>query len=427
MKKIVSFGMIFFLLMIGMLSCTVNPTEKKDATEKTTEQSETTEVSDQILQQDFSKTLEMAKGTTVTFYGWGGSDKINSWLDGYVTDQLKKEYDITLKRVGMNIDEILNLLLNEKQAKKQEGNIDIIWINGENFYTAKKQGLLFGPFTEKLPNFQKYVDGDSPDIKMDFGLETEGFESPYGKAQFVFAFNSTYLNKFPSGAQELLAFAKEHPGKLTYPAPPDFTGSCFVRNVVCDLVDYSQFMSMPADEETVKKAIQPALDYLKELKPYLWKEGKTYPAEAPKLDQMYADGQLWMTMSYNPNDAQGKIENGSFPETTRTAIWESGTIGNTHFLAIAQNAPNKKGAMAVINFILSPQVQVSKYDPKTWGDLPVLDQSKLSESERKMFQEVPLGEAILPSEQLLEKRIPEMPANIVPIIEKIWMEEIPGE
>ena len=28
---------------------------------------------------------------------------------------------------------------------------------------------------------------------------------------------------------------------------------------------------------------------------------------------------------------------------------------------------------------------------------------------------------------LAEHRIPEMPADLVPIIEKIWMEEIPGE
>lgn len=53
------------------------------------------------------------------------------------------------------IDEILNLLLNEKQAGTDKGSIDIIWINGENFASAKENGLLFGPFASELENFSK--------------------------------------------------------------------------------------------------------------------------------------------------------------------------------------------------------------------------------------------------------------------------------
>ena len=63
-----------------------------------------------ILDQDFEELLEAAKGTTVTFYGWGGSQQTNSWIDGYLSENVKKDYDITKKRVGMNIDEILNSL-----------------------------------------------------------------------------------------------------------------------------------------------------------------------------------------------------------------------------------------------------------------------------------------------------------------------------
>jgi len=64
--------------------------------------------------------------TTVTFYGWGGSEVTNAWIDGYLTDAVAKKYNIKLERVGMNIDEILNLLLNEKQAGTDKGSIDII-------------------------------------------------------------------------------------------------------------------------------------------------------------------------------------------------------------------------------------------------------------------------------------------------------------
>ncbi|WMM24628.1 ABC transporter substrate-binding protein [Tissierella sp. MB52-C2] len=380
-----------------------------------------------VLDSSWEDILQEAKGTTVTYYGWGGSDTHNSWIDGYVADTLKERYDITLKRVGMNIDEILNNLLNEKQVESTEGNIDVVWINGENFFTAKENGLLFGPFTEELPNFNKYIDKDSPDVKYDFGYSVDGYEAPYGKAQFVMIYDSEKTDNVPKGHEELLEWAKNNPGKFTYPALPDFTGSAFIRNIISDIVGYEQFIDMEADEEVVRKAIEPAIEYLKELKPYLWKEGKTYPAEVPLLNNMYADGEVWMTMGYNPNEASNKILTGEFKDTTRTFIFDKGTIGNTNFLAIPFNSPNKAGAMAVIDFILSVEAQVSKYDPTGRGDLPVLDNDKLSDEEKAMFNAIELGIATLPQDELAEHRLPEMPAKLVPIIEKIWMETIPGE
>lgn len=380
-----------------------------------------------LLDKDFEQILEEAKGTTVTFYGWGGDPKINGWIDEFLAENMKKEYDITVKRVGMNIDEILNILLNEKQLEVKEGNIDVIWINGENFFTAMENDLLFGPITNKLPNFIKYVDTESLDVQYDFGYPVNGYEAPYGKAQFVLEYNSEKIGNPPKNTAELLELAKNHPGKITYPAPPDFTGSAFVRNVIYDIVGYEPFMDMEAEEEVVREAIKPAIDYLKELKPYLWKEGKTYPAEAPLLDNMFADGEVWMTMNYNPFRASGNIEIGIFPESTRTFIFEKGSIGNTHFLAIPFNAPNKEGAFAFINYILSVDSQATKYEPATWGDLPVLDNDKLTDEEKERLNSIDTGIASLPQEVLLENRLPEMPAHLVPIIEKIWLEEIPGQ
>lgn len=380
-----------------------------------------------VLEKDFDELLKDSKGTTVTFYGWGGSEKINTWIDGYLSDKLKKEYDITVQRVGMNIDEILNKLLNEKHLNVENGNIDVVWINGENFFTAKENNLLFGSFTERLPNFNKYIDKDSDDVKYDFGYPIEGYEAPYGKAQFVMVYDSENINNPPIGHKELLDFVKANPGKFTYPAPPDFTGSAFIRNIICDIVKHEQFINMEADEAIVRKAIQPAMDYLKELKPYLWQEGTTYPAEVSLLDNMYADGEVCMTMSYEPNHASGKIATGEFKESTRSFIFEKGTIGNTHFLAIPFNAPNKAGAMALIDYILKVETQGSKYDPETWGDLPVVDQAKLSDEEKDILASVELGVATISQDILAEKRIPEIPARLIPIIEKIWMETIPVE
>jgi putative spermidine/putrescine transport system substrate-binding protein len=94
-------------------------------------------------------------------------------------------------------------------------------------------------------------------------------------------------------------------------------------------------------------------------------------------------------------------------------------------LAIAGNAPNKQGALVVINEILSAEMQASKLDDLK--ALPVVDYSKLSDSEKQLFDGVDLGKGVIPQDVLLSKRIPEIPANLVPIIEQIWQEEVVGK
>ena len=165
---------------------------------------------------DFDTIIEQAKGTTVRFYGWGGDEHRNKWLDTTVAAVLKEKYDITLERVPMDIDQILAKLAGEKQAGQAEGSIDMIWINGENFFSARENDLLFGPFVDKLPNYEKYIDAEDTENQMDFGYPIEGFEAPYGKAQLVLINDSAVTPETPRNTAELLEYAKKYKGKVTY-------------------------------------------------------------------------------------------------------------------------------------------------------------------------------------------------------------------
>lgn len=373
---------------------------------------------------DWESTLEEARGTTVSFYGWGGDERRNSWLSGEVADHLKDHYDITLEPVGMAIEDILSKLSGEKAAGSEQGSIDIIWINGENFYSAKDNGLLYGPFTGELPNMDNYIDQEDPETTHDFGEPIEGYEAPYAKAQLVFYHDTETSQPFRS-AEELLERAKENPGRYTYPALPDFTGSAFVRNIIYDLVGWEQFQDMEADVETVKKAIEPALVYLRELNPYLRLEGTSFPDSSTTLDQLFSDGEVLMSMSYSPFGVSQGIEEGIYTPTTQTFLLDKGTIGNTNYMAITYNAPHKAGAKAVINAMISAELQLSQHE--RLRELPVVDPSKLSSDESAAFNEVALGEGVLSADTLLDKRLPEMPARLVPIIEEIWLQEVVGK
>ena len=374
---------------------------------------------------EWDEIVEAARGTTVTFYGWGGDENRNNWLNTTVADYVKEHYDIALEVVGMDINDILSKLSGEKQAGSETGSIDMIWINGENFYSAKDNGLLYGPFTGQLPNMEAYIDLQDPETLNDFCMPIEGYEAPYAKAQMVFFNDSAVTPEAPASAEELLEFCKKYPGKVTYPALPDFTGSAFVRNIIYELCGWEQFQDMEADYDTVKAAIEPALEYLRELNPYLWNEGRTFPDSSTTVDSMFADGELVMSMSYAPFTVATGIDQGLLSGTTRTFVFDNGTIGNTNYMAIAFNSPNKAGAMVVIDAILSAEVQLSQY--KTLRELPVVDADKLSQEERAAFDAVDLGQGVLTQAELLSHRLPEMPADLVPVIEEIWLDQVVGQ
>ena len=369
--------------------------------------------------------VKAAKGTTVTFYGWGGDENRNNWLNTTVADYVKEHYDITLEVVGMNIDEILAKLSGEKQAASTKGSIDMIWINGENFYSAKDNGLLWGPFTGKLPNMEAYIDLNDPETLNDFCMPIDGYEAPYAKAQMVMFADTAVTPDLPASAEALLEFAKANPGKVTYPALPDFTGSAFVRNLIYEICGWEQFQTMEPDYDTVKAAIEPALDYLRELNPYLWNEGKTFPDSSTTVDAMFADGELVMNMSYGPFSVATGINQGIYTETTQTFVFDKGTIGNTNYMAIGFNAPNKAGAMVVINAIISGKIQLTQY--AQLRELPVVATEKLSADEKAAFDSVDLGKGVLSQAELLAHRLPEMPASLVPVIEEIWLNEVVGK
>ena len=207
-KKILSILCVILSISIGLVACSKKTDTSNDIS---------------VLESNYDEILEKAKGTTVNFYRYGGNEVMNKWFDTYVVDQMKEKYDITVKRVGMNIDEILNQLLSDKQANNNKGSIDVVWINGENFKTAKESNLLLGSFVEKLPNFNDYVDVTSEDITVDFGTNVDGLEAPWGKAQFALAVNSDKVSQAINDTKSLKEVIMSNPGKFTYPALPDFT------------------------------------------------------------------------------------------------------------------------------------------------------------------------------------------------------------
>lgn len=385
------------------------------------------DAADSVDYSDWDAVLEAAKGQTVTFYGWGGSEPRNTWIESSLVPALKEKYDITLDLVGMDINDILTQLSGDKQAGSEEGTIDFIWINGENFYTAKENGYLWGPFTDYLPNFVDYVDATSPEVEYDFGSPTEGYEAPYGKTQMEMWVNSEAVPTPPTTVEEFKAFCEANPGKVTYPQPGDFTGTAFISCLISGVIGADEFeklsmMDDPTTEE-VKAIVEPGLEYLRSLNPSLWNEGKTFPADSTTMGTMYADGEVIMNMGYG--DPQALVDAGTLPASTKPFIFDTGTVGNSNFMAIAYNAPHKAAALVAINEIMSPEMQLEQYE--ALGNLTVLDMAKLPAADQEAFDEVKLGASQLPSTDLLEHRVTEASGPVIPILEQLWLDEVVGK
>lgn len=359
-----------------------------------------------------------ARSTTVRFYMWGGSATVNEWIDGYVTEEMEKRHDITVKRVAMDAPVFINKLLTEKAAGRTTGTIDLLWINGENFRSAKEAGLLYGPFSENLPNFKQYVNPSS--AASDFGYPVEGFEAPYGRAQFVFEYDSARTATPPASFEQLAQWVRDNPGRFTYPQPPNFTGSAFIRQAFYAVTGGHQQYMNGFDQELYDRNAPRLWAYLNDLKPYLWQEGRAYPKDSATLDTLFARGEVDFSMAYHPPHAQNMILDGSYPDTVRTFVMSEGSIYNTHFTAIPVTAPNKAGAMVLANFLLSPEAQFSKYRPENWGDFPVLDLTLLPVEERKRFLTVDMGNATLPPDILAESAVPEIPSDYLEALERDW-------
>jgi putative thiamine transport system substrate-binding protein len=366
-------------------------------------------------------TVTAARGKVVYWNAWAGDPRINDYI-GWVGGQVRERYGIDLRHVKVtDTADVVSRVLAEKAAgKDRSGSVDLVWVNGENFAAMKENRLLYGPFVDRLPNANLIDTQGKPTTTVDFTIPTDGLESPWGMAQFVFTYDMEQVAKPPKSAAALLEWAKANPGRLTYPSPPDFIGSTFLKQMLVEVTPDPARLQKPADDADFGTVTAPLWSYLDQLHPNLARGGKSFPATGPALKQMLADSEVAMGLSFHPGEASRDIASGLLPASIRTFVLDKGTIGNTHFVAIPYNANAPDAAMVVADFLLSPEAQLHKQDPAVWGDFTVLDLEKLSAADRARFDALPLGEATLSHEEL-GVPLPEPHPSWMVRIEQQWL------
>lgn len=369
--------------------------------------------------------LAEAKGQQVNWYLWGGSAKINSYVSDWIAKQVEERFGVHLNRVGINDTvEAVNKVLGEAEAgRKSGGSVDMIWINGENFRTLKQADLLFCGYLEMLPN-RKYINWEDPTVIYDFGMPIAGCEIPWGRAQVIFVYNPDRVKNPPQTKAELVQWVKDNPGRFTYPAPPDFTGTFFIKHLLYHVAGTYEPFLKEFDQKVFDEVAPKLWAVLNEMKPHLWRGGTTYPKDRPALHQLFANGEVDFTIETHPDTVGRAIEEGRFPPSTQSYVLKDGTISGVHYVAIPSNAANKAGAMVVGNFLISPEAQLEKSKPDVWGVRTALDPARLPENWQQAFNALPRHKAVVSDEALAANSLPEIHATWIPPLEKGWSENV---
>jgi putative spermidine/putrescine transport system substrate-binding protein len=349
------------------------------------------------------RVLDQARGQTVNWWMYGGDDRVNAYVRRYVTPSARR-LGVTVRVVPITdtADAISQVVSERRAGQTSGGKVDLIWINGENFASGKKAGLWLKGWARRLPN-ARYVDWSDPSISRDFQVRVDGQESPWSRAAFVYATDTARVSHPPKDLDALLAWARAHPGRFTYPAPPDFTGSAFVREVV------------------QAKGEDAAFRYLAQLKPLMYRHGEVLPKSEAELDQLFGDGQVDFAMSYDANFVLTGVRTGQFSKTVRPFVVDDGTLTNTSYVAIPADAAHPAAAEVLANLLLSPRLQAVKADPDVLGIPAVLDRARLSPAQRRRFDDAVSSPYVLRN---LGRTIQELPAGRVGEIESRWKREV---
>ncbi|MBM4427645.1 MAG: ABC transporter substrate-binding protein [Chloroflexi bacterium] len=377
---------------------------------------------------DWDSVLAAAKGQTVNWYIWGGSDSINAYVDNFYGKALKERYDITLNRVPLaDTVDAVNQVLSEKQAGTDPGSVDLIWINGENFFTLKQADMLYKEWAQKIPN-AKLVDWENPAINLDFGNPVDNQESPWSSAQFQFIYDSarTSEDELPRSYAELKDWACANPGRFTYiaPGPGGFLGTRFAKGALYEVSgDAQQWLSF---DQALWDQHSPALwNYFNEMKPCLWRNGETYPKDESELVNLFANNEVDLSMTNDITGAGRWIADGRMPATARAFVFDNYMIGDFNYVAIPLNAPNKAAALVLANLLLEPEFQAAQILPENGFGLGyaidvtrVTDEAALSALETAASQ---LGDAATPASDLAKSLVGDSAAQYQGLLEQDWL------
>jgi len=348
-----------------------------------------------------------------------------TWLKEDFAAYLKSEYQMDIKIIEQPLVKTLDELNQDKINEVDMGIYDVILFENEGFKAAFEKGLLYGPFSDKIKDVKTYLNTTAIDYVSHEGIPTQNYMVPYGRKQLTYIYNQDVFYETPENYEGFLEIIKEYKGQFTYPDPRNsLEGEAFILSVIGQGMDLEPFLQGAVDKTQFISAIQPGINKLIEMKPFLKDQGNKYPSTTKELDDLFINGALMMSLSMQYNYATERLKEYEYPEGASTFVIPSGVATYSEIAGIAFNSANKSGAMVALNALISPEMQASKYDPKAWGDLPIYSAEVTPESVLDAFKSVKVKSTTVKPKEFIVAAMPEFSPELIDIIISEWEKQV---
>lgn len=301
-------GILILGLMMGLISC----------------QTADIITGSETLDKDWDLIVDSGSGTTVNLYATEASDDMRHWMSSKFYKQMQQQYNITLQIKILSFEDIEYTLEQDVLNEIKDGAIDLLILKDDEFRRLKDKQLLYEGIADKIRNLEENINVLDLDVSTEHGEPLETFGVAFGREQFVLTFDEDVLESFPRDTNELMTFLKENPRRFTYPNPlTDEAGGEFVRTVIYEIIGeeaLEQLFTESLSMTEIETLIMPALEYLKALDEYIYKDEGTYFKHIEDVDKAFLSGQLYFTMNSDFAYVNDAIDEEFYPEGAKNFI-----------------------------------------------------------------------------------------------------------
>ena len=249
--------------------------------------------------------------------------------------------------------------------------IDLVLTGTDGLSSGISQGLylpIADTFKSRLTNMNNYI---TPAANMQTLAQGQGVVVTYYPSGPLLEYNPSAVSNPPTTPEELLAWAKDHPGKFGYARPANSgPGRTFIMGLPYILGD--------SDPQDPVNGWSKTWDYLKQLGAYI----EYYPTGTTPTMQNLGNGVWDMIASTTGWDINPRVL-GTVPADFKVTSFKNFTwVTDAHYAVVPKGVDADKQAaiMLLINDMLTPEQNAKAYDKGYFYPGPCVKDATLSKA-----------------------------------------------
>jgi putative spermidine/putrescine transport system substrate-binding protein len=317
-----------------------------------------------------------------------GDTNISDWLANKVGPAFQKAYPqytvkvTTVRNVGGGVTDIANRALAAMQTGA-DPQTEIFDFDPAGHPELINAGLFEKLDATNIPNAKDVIKA----------AYLNDYAMAYRGSQVLLAYDSAKVpaNEVPKTFADLITWVKAHPGQFVYCRPDKGgSGGNFVVRAIYEVTgkDPSIFKPVPTNgtpDKALSDQLPKAWDLLKSIHSNIYENG-SYPAGNNPVLTLLANSSVQMATVWSDQYLQASAKGTLPPSIKVTQFTDLPMPGGYAPFSIPKNAKNLKGAHDFLNFMLTPDEQVSIV--KDIGGFPAVDWSKLPKDLQTQFNSI---------------------------------------